>query len=212
MEMFAQNFAQTAAYLTNGIAESSERRMESLNRDTAWINDPSQMPSIIGKNDISGFATQIEEVKPLFEGDPSGVDSAASALGKLQEMDSQRRIERSKRTTMKPEALSGPDAEAAKTTAIQTLLANYPQATVLKAAVVKPWEAKRIEDWADSTRTQWITRNFNETTVQIAALLPDENCRLFTLHFEKSLQFDGTYGSPKSHIMFDERMAKENIE
>jgi hypothetical protein len=91
------------------------------------------------------------------------------------------------------------------------LSTSTPNAKVLRVAVVKPWESKRVEEWADSTKTQWVVKNISETTVQVAAELPDGLCKLYTMHVEKEVAPNGSFGTPRSHIMFEELMAKENI-
>jgi len=211
LQMFPMRFADTSKLLADEVIKTIEGRMNVLARDTTWVSDPTQLPYFLGKNDLDSFSTQIEEIRPLFSENPQGIEGVNNAMSKLYEMNEQRKVERSKRITMKPEAMSGAEAEAPITAAFQAVNRYYPGATLLKAAVVKPWESKHTEDWADNTRTQWVIKNTNETSVQIAALLSDDSCKLFTLHVEKELQTDGSFGPLKSHIMFEDMADSSNF-
>lgn len=208
---FQSKLSQTLSMLLQEVVQSIEERLEFLNRDTAWMQDSNQKPHIIGQNEIDTFLRRIDELRPLFSENPSEMESALNAISKLEEMNYQRKIERSKLITIRPEAISGPEAEEPTSAAINALKKTHPTANVLKTSVVKMWETKRVEEWADSTKTQWIVKNFKETIVEIAAELSDGSCKLFTLHVEKDINPDGTFGNPRSHIMFEDLMAKESI-
>lgn len=212
VQMFPSNFANTAISLAAEITSLIEERMTTLNNDKAWMSDPAQLPYFVGKNELDRFQEQIEEIRPLFNDNPWELESVTNALGSLSTMNEQRKVERSKRISMKPEVISGAEAEAPIAAATQTVSRYYPGAKVLKAALVKPWESKRVEEWADNTKTQWVVKNLNETTVQIAALLTDGTCKLFTLNVNKQLLNDGTFGQAQSHILFDELVERSNFE
>jgi len=204
-------FLQTAESMAAEITSSIENRIDFINRDIAWKNDKVQTPYIIGKNEIDAFQQRIDELRPLFVEKPQGLDSVSNALCQLVEMDQQRRFERSKRIAIRPEAMTGTQAEEPLSFAQDKLLNEHPDAKVVKAAVVRLWENKHIEEWADSTRTEWVRKNIAETTVQIIADLPDETRKLFTLHLEKIINSDGSFGKLSGHIMYEDLMIREAV-
>ncbi|HPR60356.1 MAG TPA: hypothetical protein PLF35_05390, partial [Prolixibacteraceae bacterium] len=55
-------------------------------------------------------------------------------------------------------------------------------------------------------------KGHHETTVELAATLPDGTCKLFTVHVEKQLQADGAYGPLYGHILFEEWADRSNFE
>ena len=211
VQQFPHRYTETTKLLVGEVTKQINDRIEFLSRDNGWANDSNQLPYIIGKKEIDGFSQQIEDLKPLFDDPHTSLETVLSAFSKLFEENQNRKLARSKQIKMKPEALTDPDAIEPKTAALNALNNKIPEARVLKVAVVKPWESKRVEEWADSTKTQWIVKNISETNVQVVAELPDGEHKLFTLHVEKNLNPNGLYGTPTSHIMFDELMAKENI-
>lgn len=208
---FLSNFNDTANYLAEGIVESIEERIDFLNRDTAWQNDANQKPYTISKKEMDDFNTRLDEIMPLFIENSRGLESVTNAVKNLTDLNEVRMNERKKRTAMKPEAITGAEAETAINAATKALVKDNPDAKILKASVVKPWESKTVQEWADSTKTQWITKNTSETTVQIAALFYDNNCKLFTLHVEKVKQHDGSYSEPVSHILYEENAEVEKV-
>ncbi|MDD3567944.1 MAG: hypothetical protein PHT92_06040 [Bacteroidales bacterium] len=211
VQQFPSRFAETTKLLIDEVGKQINDRIEFLNRDVDWISDKNQKPYLIGKKEIDGFTQQIDELRPLFTDSSSSLESVLNALSKLMELNESRQLERSKLTTMKPEAIVDSEAAEPKAAALMALSTSTPNAKVLRVAVVKPWESKRVEEWADSTKTQWIVKNISETTVQVAAELPDGSCKLYTMHVEKEVAPNGSFGIPRSHIMFEELMAKENI-
>ena len=208
---FPSKLAQTLQEMAQQITQSIEDRIDFLNQDTAWQNQPEGKPYVISTREMDQFTSQVEELRPLFADQPSGMESMTNALQQLTEMNMERKNERSKLTVMKPEAITGPQAEEAINTAMMALAQKYPDARVIKSAAIRPWEHKRTEEWADTTKTQWVVKNTNETTVQICAELTSDNCKLFTLHVEKDINTDGTYGKPRSHIMHEEMMANPTV-
>jgi hypothetical protein len=212
LQMFPVQLSDTAKILANEVVQRIESRILFLNNDITWKSDPSQNPYIIGKNEFDEFSVQIREISPLFDENSGGLEGVNLVLKQLVEVNDRRKMERSKRITMKPEAITGDEAEAPKAIATQALLLKQPDAKILKVAITKMWEMKRTEDWADTSRTQWVIRHTNETTAQIAALLTDESCKLFTLHVEKELQADGSYSQLRSHIMFEELADRSSFE
>jgi len=210
VQQFPSRFAETTKLLIDEVGKQINDRIEFLNRDVDW-SDKNQKPYLIGKKEIDGFTQQIDELRPLFTDSSSSLESVLNALSKLMELNESRQLERSKLTTMKPEAIVDSEAAEPKAAALMALSTSTPNAKVLRVAVVKPWESKRVEEWADSTKTQWIVKNISETTVQVAAELPDGSCKLYTMHVEKEVAPNGSFSTPRSHIMFEELMAKENI-
>ncbi len=210
-QQFPGRLKETLREMSGEITDKIEERIEFLNNDIDWKNDPDKKPYVISKRELDVFSESIEELRPLFNGNISDFDPTINAYQQLCEINQQRMQERSSKTSIKPEAVSAEEAEEPTKAALEALLKKYPDAKSLKTSMIKNWESKKIEEWADSTKTQWIVRNFNETTVQIAAELNDGTCKLFTLNVEKDKNSDGSFGQIRSHIMFEELMAKETL-
>jgi hypothetical protein len=208
---FPERLAETAALLAGQVVEEIERHMNQLTNDTAWKSDPNVMPYFIGRRDFDSISEHIEELRPLFADIPQDMESINNALGTLHSINDQRKTECSKRIVMKAGVISGTEAEAPVKAAVEAMLKYNPGANVLKSAVVRPWEIKRTEGWYDNTKTNWIVRNLAETTVEVAAMLSDGTCKLFSLHVEKELQNDGSYGPLYGHIMFEELAVADNF-
>jgi hypothetical protein len=212
IDRFPSQLAETVSCLAGVVVDEIEQRITQLNNDTAWKGDTLTLPYFVGKRDFDSIAERIEELRPLFADSPQGMESINIALGTLHSINDQRKTERSKRIGMKPEAISGPEALEPTKSAVEAVLKNYPGANVVKTAVVRPWEGKRAEGWYDNTKTNWVVRNLAETTAEVAALLSDGSCKLFSVHIEKELQPDGSYGSLTGNIMFEEMADKRNFE
>ncbi len=211
IQFFMGNLNDTSKHLAESIVEAIEERIDFLNRDIAWQNDPNLKPYSISSKEMDDFSARLDEIMPLFAENPRGLEGITTALKNLADLNDARLVERRKRTAMRPEAITGAEADIAINAAKKTLFKDNPDVKILKASVVKQWENKTIQEWADSTKTQWITKNTCETTVQIAALFYDNNCKLFTLHVEKNKQHDGSYSEPISHILYEEDAEVEKV-
>lgn len=209
--LFPGRLKETLREMSDEITANIEERIGFLNNDMDWKNDSDKKPYVISKRELDTFLESIEELKPLFNGNISDFDPTLNAYQQLCEINQQRSQERSSKTSIKPEAVSTEEAAEPTKSAIESLLKKYPDAKSLKTSMIRNWESKKIEEWADSTKTQWIARDFNETTVQVAAELNDGTCKLFTINVEKDKNSDGSFGQIRSHIMFEELMAKETI-
>jgi hypothetical protein len=212
IDRFPSQLAETVSCLAGVVVDEIEQRITQLNNDTAWKGDTLTLPYFVGKRDFDTIAQHIEELRPLFADNPQGMESINIALGTLHSINDQRKTERSKRIGMKPEAISGPEALEPAKSAVDAILKHNAGANVIKTAVVRPWEGKRSEGWYDNTKTNWVVRNLAETTVEVAALLSDGSCKLFSVHIEKELQPDGSYGSLNGNIMFEEMADRKNFE
>ncbi len=212
IEQFPGRLSETAALLANQVIEEIERCMNQLTNDTAWKSDPNVMPYYIGSRDFDSISQHIDELRPLFADNSQGMESINNALGTLHSMNDQRKAERSKRVRMKPEVITGIEAEAPVKAAQEAMLKYNPGAVVLQSAVIRAWESKRTEGWTDNTRSKWEVKNLSETTVELAAVLSDGTCKLFAVHVEKQLQADGTYGPAYGHILYEELAEKSNFE
>lgn len=208
---FEVNINATAAELAGEIGNDIEESIAFLNNDTAWLNQPELKPHFTGKREIESYASRIEEIRPLFGENALPFEKLKHTFELLLSMNEDRKLARSKRITMRPSVIDGPEAEQAMQAAGKALLKSYPDATIMKAAVVKDWKYMRTENWLDSTRTQWVVRNYHETTVEIAARINGDDHRLFFMNVEKDLNPDGTFGLVNSHIMSEESISAENI-
>jgi len=211
IDQFPASIQEAVAHLTELVVEMVQQRTDLLNRDTAWQSDNTVLPNYIGKGDFDRISERVEELRPLFADYPQGMESIHNALGTLHSINELRIDERSKRVVIKPAVMTGPEAGEAIDSASQALKKYYPEANIYDTSVIRAWENKRLEEWADSTKTQWIVKNLRETTVQISAEIEDGTCHLFTLHVERDIQPDGTFGHMKSHIMYDELMLKPSM-
>ena len=212
IDLFPARLSETTSYLSGLVVDMINQHVAKLTNDTAWKTDSNVMPYFIGKHDFESISERIEELRPLFVDSPQGMESINIALGTLHSINDQRKAERSKRVVMKPEAISGAEAEAPAKAAIEAVMKYNTGAEVLKSAVVRQWEAKHTEGWSDTTRTKWEVKNLSETTVEVAALLSDGCCKLFTLHVEKEIQPDGSYGPLRGNIMYEELAEKSSFE
>ncbi len=208
---YRSNLPHTISLLADQLTRDIEDRIEFLNQDTAWQTNPTQKPYIISDSEMNQFVGKAEELKPLFEQNPEGMEAVTHAINQLTEINQARKNERSKLTTMKPEAMTGAEAQEAIHAATKALALKYPRAKVNKSAAIRRWEEKQIEEWADSTPTQWIKKNTRETTVQISAEVEPDNLKLFTLHVENDINADGSHGQARSHIMHEEQMANPSV-
>lgn len=208
---FEANFDQTAAEMAGEILRDIEESIDFLNRDTAWVHQPELKPHFTGRRELEAFSSRIDEIQPLFDENAAPFEKLKHAYSQLLSMNEERKAARSKRITMRPAVVAGPEADEAIREAGEVLLKIHSDAKVLKASVVKEWEQKRTENWLDNTRTQWVVRNFLETSVELAAQYNGSNHSLFCMHVQKDINNDGTYGKISSHLMFEEMMAAENI-
>jgi hypothetical protein len=211
IDQFPTSLKEAAAHLTDLVVEMIQQRIDQLNSDIAWQSDSNALPNFVGKGDFTRISERVEELRPLFIDYPQGLESVNNALGTLHSINEQRKEQRSKRIVMKPAVISGPEADEAISSAMGALKKSYPEANIYESAVVRAWENKRLEEWADSTKTQWIVKNLRETTVQISAEIAGGACHLFTLNVERIIQPDGTFGPMTSHIMYDELMLKPSM-
>lgn len=208
---FEANFEKTAAEMAGDILRDIEESIDFLNHDTAWIHQPELKPHFTSRRELETFSSRIDEIQPLFDENAVPFEKLKHAYSQLLSMNEERKAARSKRITMRPAVAAGPEAEAAIRVASETLLKIHSDAKVIKASVVKEWEQKRTENWLDNTRTQWVVRNYLETSVELAARINGNNYSLFCMHVEKDVNPDGTYGKISSHLMFEEMMAADNI-
>jgi hypothetical protein len=211
IDTFKGNLTQTITAMATEIVGSIDDRIDFLNLDTAWKNDPDQKPYVVGKNEMEAFQLRIDELRPLYDDNRGAMESMNNAMSKLSDMNAKRKEELAKRVTMKPEVITGSDAHEPVDAAMSALSKAYPGFQPIKIAVTRQWENKRIEQWADNTRSQWIVKNISETTVQIAAELEGSVCKLFTMHVEKNKNSDGTFGAISSHIMFEDEAVSSNF-
>lgn len=211
LDNFEANYSATIAEIAGEVTRTVEECIDVLNRDTAWLQQSDLKPRFTGTGELESFEEKIRELKPLFSENDLPFAKLKESYSRLLSMNVERRNIRSKRITMRPAVMNGPDADLAVQTAETTALKYYPGAKVLKAAVIKEWVQKRTESWADNTRSQWVVRNFQETDVELAIRTADNNHSLLCMRIERDVNPDGSFGRISGHQMFEEMIAPENI-
>ncbi|MDY0102246.1 MAG: hypothetical protein RBS07_04860 [Lentimicrobium sp.] len=211
MRQFESNLSASAAAIADEVNAAILFRIDALNKDTAWESALDQKPQFVGRKEMETLAQRIEEVSPLFDESAAPLQKLRHSYGLLTVLNDDRKEARSKRINMRASIVDGAEGGEAINAARIALLNSYPNATIITGAVVKSWESKHTEGWLDNTRSQWVVKNTLETAVELAAKLNDKNFSLFTMHVEKVVNPDGTFGRVVSHILFEEQMAEENI-
>lgn len=211
VESFIPNYNSTLNDMSGEIIQQIEEFVTQLNEDTAWQTDETKQPRYIGQSQMNEFLNKIEEMRPVCEENMQVYHDMMAAYQRLSELNEERKIARSKSTKMKPEKMSGNEAEPLRQAAVSALNHKYPGAEVLKSAVTKEWEQKFEEGWEDNTRSKWLKRHYRESAVQIAARLANGDHRLFTMYVEETRISDTEYANIKSHVMFDEAIDPSNV-
>jgi hypothetical protein len=208
---FPQKYNNTSNTLADFIVKKIEQIKNSLENYTEWEKDLSKMPNIIDQKNLSELQKNIEEIRPLFTDNSSGMEFVVESFKGLMELNNFHKKEKRHRIKLKPDALFGEDLSPVKEKSRQIVQSKYPESRILEIRVIKQWESKHMEDWEDTTKTKWVVRNILETVSQVAAIMENDQCLLFTLHIEKEVLNNGAYSGLTGHIMYSDEMAPENI-
>jgi hypothetical protein len=211
VESFIPNYNNTLNEMSGEIIERIEGFIRQLESDTAWKDDETKMPGFVGQSQMNSLLNSIEEMRPVCEENMQVFNDMMAVYQRLSDLNEEHKLAHSKAMRMKPEKMSGPEAEPLKQAASEALLNKHTGAVILKSVVTKAWENKFEEGWEDNTKSKWVKRSFREATVQIAAKLTTGDCKLFTMYVEESRVSDTEYGNTKSHIMFEDNINEENI-
>jgi hypothetical protein len=207
VESFISNYVQTTNEMAAEIKNRIQQHIQQLQNDTAWKNDELIMPMFTGQAEMKELLNGIEEMREVCVENMQAFNDMMSTYTILQDLNTDRRKERTSRVRMKPEVMSPDEGKLIKECAIEVLLKKNQGAEILKSAVVKQWDEKFEEGWEDNTRSKWIKRNFRESHVQIAARLTSGDVHLFHMYIEQTIGQEHM----RSHIIYDEMMKPENV-
>lgn len=216
LERALGQFAQAYTACLGDLAEAAEKEvdqaLEQLAGRSAWRTDPGLRPLPLAKDHLQRIESLIDQAAKAVPERDARLAAIRQKYAGLAKADGETRKALVERTFMTPDRFSGPELEELRSKARETAEAQGQGAAILRVTVISPdWKDEDVIEFTDTTRSELRRRVTRSVTAQAAGTLASE-AFLYTVHLAKDRLADGSFGSPRGHVIFSDRMLPENIE
>lgn len=205
-----ESFRESSKSMSQDVGKRIEAKIAHLEKtlqDKIAKDDGKSAPMPLQKDLIPDLKKEIANAKSMPQ--KADWDKRVATLEKENDKLIQLKV---KRTFMLKEQYAGGDASEIKSIAKQALHKSYPDAEALRVNIISAdWKEQSGWEYTDTTKTQRVWKTRREQTVQIAAE-DDAGVQLHTIYVAKDKREDGTWSPLYGHVMYSDKMLKENVD
>jgi hypothetical protein len=207
---FESSFSDRLASVYGDAENSIRNAMQQLEKDNGWMHDESLKPPIVDSRTMDSIRASVERVTSALGDDPKAKviqEKYAALLAK----DQANRKTRAERTLLFADIYRQADATELKELATAIVVKQRPGSRVLRVSLYKDdWTQETVEEWTDTSRTQWRIRTTRMLNAQVAAK-QSSGVFMHTLHIAQD-KMSGSWGRLYGHIMWSEPMLESNVQ
>lgn len=203
---------QSRELLSADIEKVFDSTLARLSADTGWKTDPARMPDLVMERDVIALQEAIERYAVAVTPSDAKLETLKSKLAQIKDLDSRNRAVRAERTFMKADRFEGDDGDALRRK-VESIVKEKAGATVILRVTLPAgnWQEENVQEWTDTTHTQWRHRVTRFMTAQAAAKGADGKVYLHSVHLASDRQSDDSWGALYGHVIGSDWMAEANV-
>lgn len=211
---FEEGFGSRVASVSGDAEKEIDSAMAYLVNDNGWKSDEKAKPVIVDFRRMTSIRDMVTNLSTaLGPDDPESV-RIQKKFDTLAARDRENREIRKNRTFMTPDRYQGKEIKELKKKAESLVRENKKEGgKPIRCTIISPnWQEQTVQEWTDTSKTQWRVRTTRSLTAQVAAETKD-GYRLITVALAKDKQSDGSWGPLYGNLhQFSEPMLKKNID
>ncbi len=207
---FENQFADRVGSVTGEAEKQISQAMEQLEKDNDWKTDSSIKPPLVDRKRMTAIDDLVKKVNAALGSESPESARINNIYAALAAKDREYRKIRAGRTFLSPDIYTGVDKKVILEKANAIVLKEMPASKVLRITIYRDaWEEKTVEGWADTTKTNWEKKTFQQINAHVGAR-DASGVYLHTLHIAKD-KINGGWGSLYGHIMYSDTMSETNV-